>query len=113
MAAMQGADASVHETAAQALRESIRTATSSMTSVPKPLKFLRPHYERLKAIHGALADGAIKALASDIVSLVAMTVENDEARECLNYRFTGAQDPVATWGHEYVRYVRFYNVVYV
>jgi len=31
----------------------IRTSTSSMTSVPKPLKFLRPHYEEL----GKLRDG--------------------------------------------------------
>ena len=29
----------------------IRTSTSSMTSVPKPLKFLRPHYPDLKAIY--------------------------------------------------------------
>eukprot|EP00049_Salpingoeca_infusionum_P009476 m.159972 g.159972 ORF g.159972 m.159972 type:complete len:894 (-) comp14344_c0_seq1:1687-4368(-) len=106
VALLEGSDTSVHEAAAQALRESIRTATSSMTSVPKPLKFLRPHYDRIKAIYAGLTDDKIKALASDIVSLVAMTVENDEARECLNFRFTGAQDPVATWGHEYVRHLQ-------
>ena len=29
----------------------IRSATSSMTSVPKPLKFLRPHFDTLKGIY--------------------------------------------------------------
>ena len=35
-----------------------RAATSSMTSVPKPLKFLRPNYETLKAQLEGLAPGA-------------------------------------------------------
>jgi 26S proteasome regulatory subunit N1 len=35
-------------TALELLRREIRSATSSMTSVPKPLKFLRPSYEVLK-----------------------------------------------------------------
>jgi 26S proteasome regulatory subunit N1 len=36
--------------------DQIRTATSSMTSVPKPLKFLRPHYDRIKAIYDTMPD---------------------------------------------------------
>jgi hypothetical protein len=36
--------------ALEALRTFIRTATSSMTSVPKPLKFLRPFYEEMGKI---------------------------------------------------------------
>lgn len=38
----------VKHLALEYLRNEIRTATSSMTSVPKPLKFLRPSYESLK-----------------------------------------------------------------
>ena len=33
------------------LAKEIKSATSSMTSVPKPLKFLRPHYDTLKSIY--------------------------------------------------------------
>lgn len=40
----------VQNTALEALRKEIRTSTSSMTSVPKPLKFLRPHYDGLKEV---------------------------------------------------------------
>ena len=46
-----------------------RTATSSMTSVPKPLKFLRPHYDTLKARLEGLAAGAPnRQQLADVVS---------------------------------------------
>ena len=37
----------VQKLAIESLRNEIRSATSSMTSVPKPLKFLREHYAHL------------------------------------------------------------------
>ena len=39
------------------LRGQIRSSTSSMTSVPKPLKFLRPHYQRIVSIYEKYPDG--------------------------------------------------------
>ncbi len=41
-------------------REEIRTATSSMTSVPKPLKFLRPHYGALKSYYEKMVNAELK-----------------------------------------------------
>ena len=43
-------------------RQEIRTSTSSMTSVPKPLKFLRPHYGTLKAFYDTMGDSELKVL---------------------------------------------------
>jgi hypothetical protein len=43
-------------------RQEIRTSTSSMTSVPKPLKFLRPHYGTLKAYYETMAESELKVL---------------------------------------------------
>ncbi|KAJ1277386.1 hypothetical protein BS78_04G000300 [Paspalum vaginatum] len=40
----QDADPGVHKHALESMRQEICSATSSMTSVPKPLKFLRPHW---------------------------------------------------------------------
>jgi 26S proteasome regulatory subunit N1 len=37
--------------ALQMISMELRTATASMTSVPKPLKFLRPHYQPLKVYY--------------------------------------------------------------
>jgi len=47
----QEPDATLYRPALETLRTLIRTSTSSMTSVPKPLKFLRPHYYELETIY--------------------------------------------------------------
>lgn len=44
-------DAALHRMALDYLSSEIKSATSSMTSVPKPLKFLREHYDTLKEIY--------------------------------------------------------------
>lgn len=46
---VQDADPGVQKAAIASIGDQIRSATTSMTSVPKPLKFLRAHYETLKA----------------------------------------------------------------
>ena len=47
-------DKAVQRKAIETLRNEIRTATSSMTSVPKPLKFLREHYGTLAAANATV-----------------------------------------------------------
>ena len=48
-------DAGVAKLALEGLRKEIRSSTASMTAVPKPLKFLRPHYDTLKATFAAFS----------------------------------------------------------
>ena len=48
-----------------------------MTSVPKPLKFLRPHYGTLKDNYAAAAAGPAKTMLADVLSLLAMTMSED------------------------------------
>lgn len=43
-----GSDPELQKAALQRLVTEIRASTASMTSVPKPLKFLRPHVARLE-----------------------------------------------------------------
>lgn len=99
-----------------------------MTSVPKPLKFLRNQYDSLKAIYEKITDKVTKVcvkslfdriifndnaefylkkkeFCADILSVLAMTIS--EKRECLKYRFLSSRETVGSWGHEYVRYDRF------
>lgn len=105
----------------------VRSATSSMTSVPKPLKFLRPFYSVLKELHGSFlsdSDGdseqlLLRARLADVLSVLAMTMGNHEDRESLKFKLSGMKDydiltkngkvdaltddNLGSWGHEYVR----------
>ncbi|CAO2631315.1 26S proteasome non-ATPase regulatory subunit 2 [Lemmus lemmus] len=96
-------DTSLYRPALEELRRQIRSSTTSMTSVPKPLKFLRPHYGKLKEIYENMAPGENKCFAADIISVLAMTMSGE--RECLKYRLVGSQEELASWGHEYVRHL--------
>jgi hypothetical protein len=64
----------------------LRSATSSMTSVPKPLKFLRPKYDALKGYYGSMSGGDaamidgdremvyLRARLGDVLAVLAMTL---------------------------------------
>lgn len=106
----------------------LRTATSSMTSVPKPLKFLRPHYSVLKDMFTSISSDTsvsdnhmleLRARLADVLSVLAMTMAKPEDRESLKLKLQGTKDyellaargaaskhaidNLGSWGHEYVR----------
>ena len=53
---------SLYKPALEILRTKIKEATSSMTSVPKPLKFLRNQYDVLKQVYEKITDPVTKVL---------------------------------------------------
>ncbi|CAD6343290.1 unnamed protein product [Miscanthus lutarioriparius] len=81
----------------------IRSATSSMTSVPKPLKFLRPHFGTLKSYFETMPESELKKYMADILSVLALTMSIEGERESLKYRLLGSEGDIGSWGHEYVR----------
>ncbi|CAG9827533.1 unnamed protein product [Diabrotica balteata] len=85
----------------------IKTSTTSMTSVPKPLKYLAPNYELLKMTHQRISNPQIKKSLADIISVLAMgTAGGEEAknnRDCLKYCLQGTMEKIGDWGHEYIR----------
>lgn len=83
------------------MRSLIRAATTSMTSVPKPLKFMRPHYKKMKEIYEQMQQSTIKKSCADVISILAMCA--DERSDCIKYRLLGSREPIGEWGHEYVR----------
>jgi len=94
----------------------IRASTTSMTSVPKPLKFMIPHFDAMKASYEKMGPGPVKKQCADVVSVLAMTMS--EERECLKYKLLGntSTEEIELWGHEYVRHlsgevVNEYNAV--
>ena len=107
---LEESDASLYIPALESLKTQIKSSTTSMTSVPKPLKFLRPHYETLKSLYDKLPTPETKNLLADIISILAMTsVASDSYKtsgEALKYRLiSGNFDSIGSWGHEYVRHI--------
>ncbi|KAL7219288.1 hypothetical protein ACSBR2_012378 [Camellia fascicularis] len=100
---IQDCDTALQEASLQSMRQEILTSTGSMTSVPKPLKFLRPHYGALKAYYDTMADSDLKYLLADVLSVLAMTMSAEGERESLKYRLLGSEGDTVSWGHEYVR----------
>ena len=79
-----------------------------MTAVPKPLRFLRPHYATLKArldTHTPPTNPNHSLFAS-VVSVLAMTSATTDTRETLTYCLA-TRNPagVVIWGHEYMRHL--------
>ncbi|CAK9782743.1 endopeptidase [Cutaneotrichosporon oleaginosum] len=105
---LKESDSSLYLPALESLRTLIRTSTSSMTSVPKPLKFLRPHYEDMGKIRDSWSTELKeqRALLASILSVLAMTYSDTGRRDTLYYRLiSGSEEGPGTWGHEYVRHL--------
>ncbi len=66
----QDVDSGVQKIALDTLKHEIRTATSSMTSVPKPLKFLRPHFDTLKTYYATMAASDNKVSITNFASKI-------------------------------------------
>mmetsp|Transcript_11472 Transcript_11472/g.20271 ORF Transcript_11472/g.20271 Transcript_11472/m.20271 type:complete len:903 (-) Transcript_11472:384-3092(-) len=97
----------VQKLALTSIISEIRTSTATMTSVPKPLKFLSPHIDALKARCEAMPVGSEpRALLADIVSVLCTTVGlKDGMRDALKFRLQGSADSLEIWGHEYMRHL--------
>jgi 26S proteasome regulatory subunit N1 len=69
-------------TALDVIVTELRTATASMTSVPKPLKFLRPHFATIKTLYMTLEKSTdlandsfeFRARLADVLAVLAMTM---------------------------------------
>lgn len=102
----QDKDAGIAKAALDSITKDIHTTTSSMTAVPKPLKFLRPHLDALMAFFESMPQGANRKTLADILSLLCSTVAGKEGeRQGLQYKLQGHTDDLETWGHEYMRHL--------
>lgn len=98
-------DASLYKPALEAMGTSIKTSTSSMTAVPKPLKFLRPHYEALTKLYDEWPEGHDKASLADVLSVIGMTFSDEDRQDTLKYRLLSPSEDIGSWGHEYTRHL--------
>lgn len=100
----------LYKPALENLKTFIRESTSSMTAVPKPLKFLRPFYPSLTQLDQSWNDKKLLKQLYDILSVLGMTYSEEDGeqyvRECLKYRLKSyIDDSMTEWGHEYLRHL--------
>ena len=75
-----------------------------MTAVPKPLKFLRPHYEPLTKLYEEWPAGDDKTSLADVLSVIGMTFSDEDRQDTLKYRLLAPTSDIGSWGHEYTRH---------
>ncbi|XP_001607384.2 26S proteasome non-ATPase regulatory subunit 2-like [Nasonia vitripennis] len=85
------------------LRKLMRSSTTSMTAVPKPLKYLKDSYPVLIRAHKKKTDPKEAARLADVISVLALAASAPGKRDCLDYCLRGTLANPGDWGHEYVR----------
>ncbi|GMM28369.1 proteasome regulatory particle base subunit [Martiniozyma asiatica (nom. inval.)] len=107
---LMSTDSQLYQAALDNLKRLIKESTSSMTAVPKPLKFLRPFYPSLTQLSESWSDDELLKQLFDVLSILGMTYSKEDGeefeRESLKYRLKSTVDSSMTqWGHEYVRHL--------
>lgn len=99
----------VYFTSLDAMKNFIKDSTTSMTAVPKPLKFLRPHYELLTDLYQKWTEKGVSTKRllqlADVISVLATTRSDESKSDSLKYRLLASDDTIADWGHEYMRHL--------
>ena len=96
---VQESDTTLYKSALEAIKDSIKTSTSSMTAVPKPLKFLRPHYEPMIKLHEQWPEGDDRTSLADVLSVIGMTFSDEDRQDTLKYRLLAPTSDIGSWGH--------------
>lgn len=93
------------------IKSQVTNSTSSMTSIPKPLKFLRLHYDELKEFYMKNYDQQqtnntkiteFKYNLSDLLAVLVMVVSNTEDT-VLYWVLKGNRKNLCDWGLEFIR----------
>eukprot|EP01095_Lingulamoeba_sp_RSL-Kostka_P012908 TRINITY_DN5214_c4_g1_i1.p1 TRINITY_DN5214_c4_g1~~TRINITY_DN5214_c4_g1_i1.p1 ORF type:complete len:893 (+),score=370.90 TRINITY_DN5214_c4_g1_i1:224-2680(+) len=89
--------------AIETLQKEIRSSDSSISALPKSIKFLRAHYQKLKEFWETL-ENDIKTSLSDVLSVLGMFSGEEDELETLKFCLAGSLN-VEHWGHEYIRHL--------
>jgi 26S proteasome regulatory subunit N1 len=99
-------DSELRMNAYNLVKNEITTATSSMTSIPRPLKFLRLHYAALKDYESKFearseADKQFQLSLRDLLAVLVM-VTPDITETALSWVLQGSKKNLTSWGQEFM-----------
>lgn len=84
------------------LIDELKKSTSSMTSVPKPMKHLLPYTDDLIHAYNTYTNEEFRLKLADLLSLLCI-IKIDTKYDTLLYRLQSPVENIGFWGHEYVR----------
>lgn len=105
VAALYDKDPEIRQNAYNMIRTELSTSTSSMTSIPRPLKFLRLHYDELKEYVAKLngqQDQDFKHSLIDLLAVLVMVAPN-ATENSLSFVLAGSKQNLTQWGLEFIR----------
>jgi 26S proteasome regulatory subunit N1 len=102
---LQEDNSTLYTPALEQLKSLVKSSTTSMTSVPKPLKYLKDHYTPLRKVYESWKDGKTRQFLADILSVLSMSYGEPDKRDTLRFRLLGTCESAESWGHEYVRHL--------
>jgi 26S proteasome regulatory subunit N1 len=87
------------------IKNELTSSTTSMSSIPKPLKFLRLHYDAIKKLYDGLNENdAFRFLLADFLGVLSIVAANKpETETTLYFVLRGTRKDLHTWGQEFMR----------
>jgi 26S proteasome regulatory subunit N1 len=83
-------ESGIRNNALDMIKTEVAGATSSMSSVPKPLKFMTPLYEKLIEIFDKYkTEDRFKRQLSNLCSVIGMVAAKDDSNDMLDYCLKG------------------------
>jgi len=77
-----------------------------MTSIPKPLKFINPHYKKIVKFFKALkGQPFFKQNLADFIAVLSMTMAEEGSKDCLFYLLQGTKQDLKSWGFQFIHYL--------
>lgn len=98
-------DLNVSSLALESLKKEVRGSTTSMTSVPKPFKFLKLHYPNLIVHYEKVQSSEHKRSLADFLSVLSMTMAEANQQISLKFLIEGTLTDYMNWGHEYMHHI--------
>ncbi len=88
------------------IKSELTSSSSTMSSIPKPLKFLRLHYESIRKLYDSLEEfDTFKLIIADFLAVLSIVAANkSETDTILSFVLRGTRKELHTWGQEFMRY---------
>jgi 26S proteasome regulatory subunit N1 len=101
--ALYDIDADIRMNSYNMLKTEITTSTTSMTSIPRPLKFIIPHFQAIKEAHDKYpSNDKFKLLLSDLLAILVIVTPN-VTETSLSYVLSGTKNDITSWGQEFIK----------